>query len=110
MPVCGQLVAWRRAGSTDAWSASDATTSPFNLDKFLTRVIYIHTAVMSGLDSGTDYEYQVGHWLSWSSTRTFSGRTPGLLDASPLDLAIFGDWGIAPYGSDTRTLLDALQP
>ena len=75
-------------------------------------IIYIHTAVMTGLRSECQYEYFVGMTWLWSDTYYFSGLTPDYdKPYEQLDLLtkvlVFGDWGVGPVGEATSKLLQS---
>lgn len=93
-PVNAPFVKYGTSGLTQSASA---VTSTYQEGTFVPWVGWIHTAVMTGLQPGTAYQYSVGSVNGpFSDVKMFKSQTSS---PQPATIALFGDMGtIMPFG------------
>lgn len=92
-------VRYRLPGVT-AWSTVVATTQPFPHTER-----YIHTAEITGLSPGTNYEFQVDGY-----TETFKFRTMPATLSRPVKFGVGGDVWIGPVADAMTAAISAKDP
>lgn len=100
--LCGGI------SSPTKWINVQGSSISFNEGQTITRIQYIHTGVISGLNENCYYEYSVGDGLFWSDIYVFSGRTPDYsapYNTKEVEMIIIGDWGTRHNGVYTKRLL-----
>mgnify|MGYP001052242537 FL=1 len=89
----------------DDWLVKKGNYTAFKTGRGCWRTEYIHEVVLQGLNPDCKYQYQVGNGWAWSDTYIFKGRTNGFIDENPMEVVVFGDWGIDATAEPSLDLL-----